>query len=122
VSVSVSATYGPGSGEFPNQIVARRTETVPLANGHVGLFTETKTFDIAAVTSVYVNLGNGTNGYAGDHNLPATVVGGDGKDTLTGGAGKDTFYGLAGDDVLLGGGGDDALFGMDGNDAINGGD
>ena len=115
-SVSVSATYGPGSGEFPNQIVVRRTETGPAANGNTFYFTETKTFDITGVSSVYVNLGNGTNGYAGDHNLPATVIGGNGTDTFTGGGGDDTFYGLGGDDVLVGRGGNDVLVGGPGND------
>ena len=71
--------------------------------------------------------------------LRATLVGGDGDDTLQGGPQNDLIIGGAGDDVIFGDkrqdlvfagsgndqiygeGGRDNLFGQDGNDAIDGG-
>ena len=62
--------------------------------------------------------------------LPISLMGGDGNDTLTGGAGNDTIdgeggadtiEGAAGNDMLNGGGGDDMLEGGVGNDTLDGG-
>jgi len=62
--------------------------------------------------------------------IPATVRGGAGNDSmngsnagslLDGGAGNDGLYALNGNDTLLGGDGDDRLDGMAGNDVLRGG-
>ncbi|HEY9412548.1 MAG TPA: ExeM/NucH family extracellular endonuclease [Jiangellaceae bacterium] len=55
------------------------------------------------------------------HDLPATIVGGDGADVLTGTKGVDVIAGLGGNDVILGLGGDDVICGGDGNDVVAGG-
>ena len=49
-----------------------------------------------------------------------TLVGTPGDDTLDGGAGRDTLEGRFGNDVLHGGGGRDTLFGAEGNDTLRG--
>jgi Ca2+-binding RTX toxin-like protein len=54
--------------------------------------------------------------------LPATLLGGNGKDTLTGGSGADTLEGGNGRDTLNGGAGDDTLNGGNGRDVLDGGD
>jgi hypothetical protein len=69
-----------------------------------------------------------------DPNIPATLLGGGGKDkledqynlagaprTLDGGPGDDILNAYVGDDVLLGGDGNDELDGGDGNDELRGG-
>jgi Ca2+-binding RTX toxin-like protein len=53
--------------------------------------------------------------------LPATVLGGDGRDVIFGGAAADLLLGGAGDDTLFAGSGNDTLRGGDGNDYLNGG-
>jgi Ca2+-binding RTX toxin-like protein len=52
----------------------------------------------------------------------ASLLGGNGNDTLTAGSGGDELKGQAGDDTLLGKGGFDMLFGGPGNDTLTGGD
>lgn len=59
-------------------------------------------------------LTNGTN-------LPATIAGYGGTDTLTGGTVADTLNGGAGNDTMSGGSGADVLRGDAGNDTLNGG-
>jgi Ca2+-binding RTX toxin-like protein len=53
--------------------------------------------------------------------LPASLQGGNGNDTLIGGAGNDTIAGNAGADWLAGSMGNDSLMGGDGNDRLFGG-
>ncbi len=118
--VTIEATYDPGS-EFPDHIVASRTEIRQTPLGTV-LFSEARTFDIEDVTSIRVDLGNGTNSYTGGPLKHTTVYGGSGADTMTGGYATDVFYGNGGDDILNGGGGTDFLFGGAGNDSIHGDD
>lgn len=50
-----------------------------------------------------------------------SLIGGGGSDKLIGGEGGDSLFGRAGDDALFGGPGKDALFGGPGNDALWGG-
>lgn len=52
----------------------------------------------------------------------ATLMGGDGDDSLFGGAGDDSLEGDAGDDSLVGGAGNDHVHGGDGNDDLEGDD
>lgn len=54
-------------------------------------------------------------------NIPATLDGGDGRDTLIGGAAADEIYGAADNDVLRGNAGDDYLEGGAGHDQLFGG-
>ena len=51
----------------------------------------------------------------------ASLVGGNGNDTLTGGSGADTLNGDGGNDLLVGKAGNDQLFGGTGNDTLTGG-
>ena len=51
----------------------------------------------------------------------ASLLGGEGNDTLTGGAGADTLDGGTGNDLLLGQAGNDLLLGRDGSDLLHGG-
>jgi Ca2+-binding RTX toxin-like protein len=50
--------------------------------------------------------------------FPATLIGGDGNDTLSGAGGDDTIDGGRGSDVLAGDGGDDRLIGGRGRDTL----
>jgi Ca2+-binding RTX toxin-like protein len=50
-----------------------------------------------------------------------TLVGGSGPDKLAGGNGTDKLIGRDGDDLLLGGNGNDSLYGGHGDDALHGG-
>jgi Ca2+-binding RTX toxin-like protein len=89
-------------------------------------------FPVASVTSISIDLGDGSDrldiadgvigvyclGGAGDD----TIVGGDGNDTITSGGGKDLVYGGLGDDRIDGGPTADILDGNDGADRIYGGD
>jgi hemolysin type calcium-binding protein len=53
--------------------------------------------------------------------VPVTIRGGPGRDTLIGGSGADKLIGGEGNDRILGHGGDDLVFGGPGNDMIAGG-
>jgi hypothetical protein len=50
-----------------------------------------------------------------------TLIGGNGPDKLIGGEGNDTLLGRGGDDIVFGGPGADELFGGAGNDVLRGG-
>jgi len=56
----------------------------------------------------------------GGIDLPTTVLGGSGNDTLSGSSGNDSLVGGDGNDLLLGGRGDDTLLGEAGNDRLIG--
>jgi len=89
-------------------------------------------FNRSAVTGIRVDAGNGKDVVLVDAaiTVDATLLGGNGKDTLTGGGGDDTLdggngrdvlFGMAGNDTLLGGKGKDTLDGGAGNDTLDGG-
>ena len=59
---------------------------------------------------------------ASDYDVPVSINGGSGDDTLIGGSGDDDLDGGSGNDNLSGGAGDDLCLGGVGNDTISGGD
>jgi Ca2+-binding RTX toxin-like protein len=65
--------------------------------------------------------GDDTVSVAGTIELPVTMRGGPGRDTLIGGSGPDKLVGGEGNDKLAGRGGDDLIFGGIGNDELLGG-
>lgn len=75
------------------------------------------------VAGFEVNAGEGddTVSVASAVEVPVTMRGGSGQDTLTGGGGPDKLIGGDGNDRLAGRGGDDLVFGGEGNDELFGG-
>jgi RTX calcium-binding nonapeptide repeat (4 copies) len=75
------------------------------------------------VAGFEVNAGEGddTVSVASAVDVPVTMRGGPGRDTLIGGSGPDKLIGGDGNDRLAGRGGDDLVFGGDGNDELLGG-
>jgi len=65
--------------------------------------------------------GNDTLSVAAAIELPVTMRGGPGNDTLVGGGGPDKLIGGEGNDKIAGRGGDDLLFGGPGSDELLGG-
>ncbi len=103
----------------------------PSGNIIVSGFGEVQSY--SGVTRIYVNAGAGNDQITldGTVDVPATILGGDGNDTLrggngpntiSGGAGNDWIYGGDGADSLSGDAGDDVIFGGKGNDTLSGGD
>lgn len=76
-----------------------------------------------SIAGFEVNAGGGDDhvGVAKEINVPVTLRGGAGNDTLIGGAGPDKLIGGQGDDRLFGWGGDDVLYGGPGDDLLVGG-
>src|SRR5436190_14428943 len=76
----------------------------------------------ASVTRVSINTLAGNDFVSlGRITQPATILGGDGNDTLTGGEGTDSIDGQNGNDYIDGRGGNDTLKGSNNNDTMNGG-
>jgi Ca2+-binding RTX toxin-like protein len=75
------------------------------------------------VTGFEVNAGPGDDSISVSRmiDIPVTMRGGPGADTLIGGSGPDKLIGGDGNDHLSGRGGDDLIFGGPGADTINGG-
>ncbi len=99
------------------------TQEVVVASRMSGVATTEFRFPMASVT---VGL-EATLGPLGDRfdssavNLPVTVFGGSGNDSLTTGAGSDLLGGDDGQDSLVSGAGSDQLMGGNGNDTITSG-
>lgn len=78
-------------------------------------------FAAASVTSIVVNCDDGNDLLNIDQSITkmASVLGGEGNDTLTGGGGNDLLNGQGGDDLLDGGLGGDGMIGETGNDTVD---
>jgi Ca2+-binding RTX toxin-like protein len=111
-----------------DQIVVSLNTSDPLATKlDVKVNDVVSSFDLAAVTGIHISGGNGADVIkidetAGAINIPATLLGGNGKDVLVGGSGNDRLEGGNGKDALSGGMGDDTLVGGRGKDALDGGE
>lgn len=81
-------------------------------------------FHAASVKRVVIEGGGGadTLRISVDVNLPATLVGGDGNDTMFGGRGDEWLIGEAGNDEIYAGDGNDIVHAGAGNDMVYGGD
>lgn len=75
------------------------------------------------VAGFEVNAGEGDDfvAVASGVEVPVTMRGGPGRDTLIGGSGADKLIGGEGNDKLAGRGGDDLIYGGGGNDELLGG-
>ena len=95
-------------------------------NGTVSSFALLNADTTAAITGIKISGGNGSDKITLDQTnggiaLPATLIGGNGQDTLTGAAGNDLLIGGNGKDNCTGGDGDDSLNGGNGKDVLDGG-
>ena len=95
-------------------------------NGTVSSFALLNADTTAAITGIKISGGNGNDSIKIDQTnggivLPATLIGGNGQDSLTGGAGNDVLVGGNGKDACSGGDGDDSLNGGNGKDVLDGG-
>jgi Ca2+-binding RTX toxin-like protein len=79
------------------------------------------TCDLAGITLVKLDGGDGDDIMAVRDPMAALMLGGAGNDDLSGGAGDDQLDGGSGDDVLFGGAGNDVLIGGPGADQLDGG-
>lgn len=81
-------------------------------------------FPLAGLAGLRVDGLNGHDTVSVDAavSLPATLTGGNGRDSLSGGSGNDTIDGGNGRDSLLGGAGNDSITGGNGRDVLDGGD
>lgn len=83
----------------------------------------TVSFALADVKGIHVDAGSGNDTVTVDAsvNVAATLMGGNGNDSMTGGSGNDDLDGGNGKDSLSGGAGDDTVTGDNGNDNEDGG-
>jgi hypothetical protein len=114
--------------EDADQIVVSLNTSDPLVTKlDVKVNDVVSSFDLAAVTGIRISGGNGADTIKIDEangpiSLPATLLGGNGKDVLVGGSGNDRLEGGNGKDALSGGAGDDTLVGGRGKDTLDGGE
>jgi Ca2+-binding RTX toxin-like protein len=76
----------------------------------------------SGIREIRVYLGDGNDTFSSYHNMPSSVFGQEGNDTIYGWFGEDYLYGGLGDDQLFGLPGKDALRGEQGKDTIEGDD
>src|SRR5205809_42271 len=92
------------------------------SNIRVAINGRTRSFKVDLVKAIRVDGGAGDDQIVlGRRNVPATLNGGIGDDTLSAGNGNDSLIGGAGSDYLFGRGGNDTLDGGKGTDMIVGG-
>jgi len=111
------------TGTAQKEIVRIAREAADTSKLDVTLNGTTQTFALAAVQGIVVNAGAGSDDVEvielnAPINIPVTMFGGDGNDTLVGGSGNDSILGQAGDDTLAGEAGNDALVGGAGTDQL----
>src|SRR5882724_10974447 len=85
-----------------------------------------QSFDAASVVGINANLGGGNDTFAIDEtngtiDIPATILGGAGNDSIIGGSGNDSIAGSVGNDTVSAGAGDDTVDGGAGRDLLDGG-
>jgi Ca2+-binding RTX toxin-like protein len=68
-----------------------------------------------------IDLNSGAKGFT-PIDVPTTLSGGSGQDSIAGGEGADSIDGGSGNDSIFGNGGNDTIAGSDGADRINGGE
>jgi Ca2+-binding RTX toxin-like protein len=117
------------SGDDTIKISLNATDNTKLdvnINGTVSSFALLNADTTPAIKGILAFGGSGNDKITIDQTnggitLPATLVGGSGKDSLTGAAGNDLLIGGNDDDVLVGGDGNDTLLGGGGTDSLDGG-
>jgi len=127
----------PGTGPVPTAVLANGVLTVngtpgidtiqfgQSANG-ITVIANSKTLNanpFKGVGRIVVNAGDGDDRIVlgSGVTVAASVIGGNGNDTIIGGDGADSLFGGDGNDNIDGGRGNDALWGGFGNDTLTGG-
>ncbi len=87
-----------------------------------GATSNSYSFARALVRSISIRGGDGDDQLSNSSNMPVSLYGQGGNDTLNGGSANDTIRGGDGNDILRGGGGDDSVLGEAGNDELYGND
>src|SRR6266850_2186507 len=109
-----------------DQILVRPSKSLDMLK--VGFNGQFSFFKLADVTAINIDAGGGNDSVmipeiGAPIEVPATILGGAGNDSIQGGGGNDLLVGGDGDDSILGGRGDDNLQGGAGSDTLlaNGG-
>jgi Ca2+-binding RTX toxin-like protein len=109
-----------GTNQADNILVAMSGSQLSVSSNGV----EIGTFGTQGLNGVTVNGLNGHDTILVDPGVsfPATLMGGNGRDSVTGGAGGDVIDGGNGRDVLAGAASNDLLMGGNGRDVLDGGE
>src|SRR6476646_2117640 len=102
------------NGEPSSQLTSRGTLLVTgtVGNDVIGVTPAAiEAFPPGSVKRIYVDVGPGNDSVFISARLPATLVGGEGNDSLSGGLLRNLLDGGAGDDTLMASDGDDTLIG-----------
>jgi Ca2+-binding RTX toxin-like protein len=130
----IAITRDPGSGDYVIEDQAGTVPAPPQEDSQCRTTDATHvTCTSAQVQTVNVTLGDGDDRFAiADEayptvpaprtELPLSVDGDGGEDTIVGGGGPDDIRGSDDDDHLYGGGGDDKMSGDPGTDMVDGGE
>ena len=129
-SLSPSASVVDGTlvihGTNDPDVIAIRLGTEPaVLQVDLGNGAPAQGFDPATFSAISVRLGPSDDQFsvspAGQFsNIPLTVRGGLGADTINGSSGADRLVGGSGNDTIRGGDGDDVIFGRTGDDNVDG--
>jgi len=119
-------TYQAYAGETNHVTVSQAGSDVTVSDTAgvdlgVGCTGNPRHCELAGVSKVIVNLGNGNDSLSASAvDSPMEVDGDAGDDTILAGAANDVVYGSTGDDTLSGSLGNDHLLGNTGDDRLNG--